>query len=725
MKVFREKTGIKYSKVAVITNRNICDNRGGWTFDFGGTTQVVLAESDDPGTMTHELGHQFALREEYCSCDTVYKDGLDMGIFCGSYAPYNPLRADLGCDVNGDCCFSADLPEPYTGCKACKGNIDRLSGGELIKERSAMSGGRSFWKGIIFGQRDHYSQNAYEHLQTQRLMECGSGGGGSWSQSWLQSKSLSVESNVSNATNSTLEIKLRVYKNNTVVPSNISIDFGEKLDHDDENGTYSLRILDGNETTIYTRNFSLSFFILSDPIMLTNVTIFYDRIPFIPSMKKIKLYYNGSPIFSLNVGTVCNYNAICEPRRNESYYSCPNDCLPYANDSICNNNFDGGCDPDCLKGYDPDCKLAKITKKVFDYGLDNNSDGLFDYLVAKIEINVSEPGSYGIRAGLASSDMQIITESSTALFNLSAGLHNVSVMFSGYDIFNSRKNGSYWLKYVRLFDENNKTIDFGYLINQTSWYNYTQFQKQASFSGYYIDNVIDVSGDGFYDYLNVNAGVIASKAGIFKIYGELRDKNNIYIDGVYVYANLSAGSHIVSFNFSGLRINANGKDGPYNLYYVKLSNYTNGFIFDSKYNVYNTSNYNYLNFAGATIAGFVTGVNSTGVSDSEIVLQGPRSYYTYTDINGSYRIGGLFNGTYDIFVRSPYDSEFADVNSTIDLQYGTVTSFNITLQKGGIIEGTVLDYDGYPISYVDVYAEGPSYRYGETDENGEYILRGL
>jgi len=53
----------------------------------------------------------------------------------------------------------------------------------------------------------------------------------------------------------------------------------------------------------------------------------------------------------------CRANKKCDA--GESYIFCPEDCQTGSADNVCDGVDDGRCDPDCLKGADPNCQNAK------------------------------------------------------------------------------------------------------------------------------------------------------------------------------------------------------------------------------------------------------------------------------------------------------------------------------------------------------------------------------
>jgi uncharacterized protein YegL len=121
---------------------------------------IVFVKKGNPLVTAHEMGHQFGLYDEYCSCPG---EG-----YCDEEP--NPLTSDLGCDVYGDCCWenfklfgftiiNNSCSEPYGCSKCCWGNKNLLGG------RSIMS-----WSNAP-GPRQH-DNVSLDHFATDERLRC-------------------------------------------------------------------------------------------------------------------------------------------------------------------------------------------------------------------------------------------------------------------------------------------------------------------------------------------------------------------------------------------------------------------------------------------------------------------------------------------------------------------------------------------------------------------------
>jgi parallel beta-helix repeat protein len=104
---------------------------------------------------------------------------------------------------------------------------------------------------------------------------------------------------------------------------------------------------------------------------------------------------------------------------------------------------------------------TQLTDVYSDYGLDLNDNGLFDYLVFTIGVNVTVEGTYTASVyNLLDSSDNIIDISKSAIFDLVPGVQNISVFMSGTALFSSGANGPYTISYLTLRDSDFNLLDW-------------------------------------------------------------------------------------------------------------------------------------------------------------------------------------------------------------------------------------------------------------------------
>jgi len=297
---------------------------------------------------------------------------------------------------------------------------------------------------------------------------------------------------------------------------------------------------------------------------------------------------------------------------------------------------------------------AYFTGDYSDFGIDLNNNSFYDYLVINVSVNVSEEGYYAISGELYKENISAwenyIGYSSNWTY-LKNGTNIVQLKFDGKNIYKQNFNGKYILAYLNLRDGNYNTWDQKTIAYNTSYYNYTQFERITSFTGNYTDFGIDLNNNSLYDYLIINVSVYIDEEGDYKIYGYLYENcSDYYYYCDYIYSSnethLQQGINIVQLKFAGGKIYKSNYNGTYvlrNLYLNKKEEDYWGYWWnqkDYKYNAYTTSSYNYTQFERPSH--FTDDYSDFGLDTND------NSLYDYLIINvsvyiaeeGDYKISG-------------------------------------------------------------------------------------
>ena len=227
-----------------------------------------------------------------------------------------------------------------------------------------------------------------------------------------------------------------------------------------------------------------------------------------------------------------------------------------------------------------------------DYGLDTDSNSLYDYLVIEKETKVGEAGNYRLSGSLESPSGERIDYDSNSTY-LDVGLQSVKLMFYGPMIYKSEESGNFDVD-MDLYDVDNDRI-LDPTTNTTSYYSYTDFERPpAEFTGNLFDYGLDIGEDGLYNYLVVESGINVTKAGEYRLSGDLRyyDKESDYwLDYAMNSTHLEAGITNITLKFHGWRIYNSEYNGSFK---VELQLYDT----EAKIDVaeYLTSYYNYTEF---------------------------------------------------------------------------------------------------------------------------------
>jgi hypothetical protein len=111
-----------------------------------------------------------------------------------------------------------------------------------------------------------------------------------------------------------------------------------------------------------------------------------------------------------------------------------------------------------------------------DHGQDTNGDGLLEFLIVEVLVDVTVPRNYTLAGYLYDLDNKEVVWATTDSY-LDAGLQSVVVSFDGPGIFTHGVNGPYEFRYAVLYDENGSLSDILSNPYTTSSYSYTDFQR--------------------------------------------------------------------------------------------------------------------------------------------------------------------------------------------------------------------------------------------------------
>jgi len=123
---------------------------------------------------------------------------------------------------------------------------------------------------------------------------------------------------------------------------------------------------------------------------------------------------------------------------------------------------------------------AEFNDVFSDYGEDTDGDGLYNYLVVNVGVNVTETGNYTVRGELCENGTYNWVGSDYNKTYLSEGNQTVQLRF--FRIRMNKYNGTYDLKWLILFNAGSEFVDNKVYAYTTSWYNWTEFEKPPSVS---------------------------------------------------------------------------------------------------------------------------------------------------------------------------------------------------------------------------------------------------
>jgi len=228
-----------------------------------------------------------------------------------------------------------------------------------------------------------------------------------------------------------------------------------------------------------------------------------------------------------------------------------------------------------------------------DEGLDLDGDGLFDYLIATADADVSLAGTYWFDGSLTvpSDDggpyRDYWVTSTYGTVDLAEGTQALEFRFNGGDIWASGHEGAFDFRLSVYYGGG---IVYGYpdgmiregpmpedggefdvygdtLCGRTAEYRHDAWEElvePATFTGVFADRGEDWDGDGLFDVLAVDAEVDVTEANTFDFSGQLMSGDGAaWIAADFQQAYLEVGVQVLTLRFSGPAIRASGIDGPY------------------------------------------------------------------------------------------------------------------------------------------------------------------
>jgi|GEM_PF-4483717 len=254
---------------------------------------------------------------------------------------------------------------------------------------------------------------------------------------------------------------------------------------------------------------------------------------------------------------------------------------------------------------EPMSSIAKADKNkiqfnglYYDYGQDEDGDGLNEFVILKVGVNVRKAGLYTLEGLLYDvNDGKEIPVGNVSYLNF--GSKTLELELSGM-----RTPGPYRLKSLVIYDENKDLV-----AESTAEYSTREYRnlvtggnlvtRDAKLNGSYSDHGSDINGDGWYDYLTVDVGVDIYNPGSYNLVGFLCDANGTQLVWSLSYGNFSPGTYAMHMDFDGRSLWMSKVNGPYYLKDLVLSygnsdeNMTDE---DCAVEDYITDSYNYSQF---------------------------------------------------------------------------------------------------------------------------------
>jgi hypothetical protein len=240
---------------------------------------------------------------------------------------------------------------------------------------------------------------------------------------------------------------------------------------------------------------------------------------------------------------------------------------------------------------------AIFTDVYSDNGVDTDGDGLYDYLVIDVGVDVVDAGNYDVRATLYEHGGMPLDNNNNRTY-LNSGNQTVQLKFYGLALRQNGYDGRYDLQDLGLYNttysnpypvppipvpipmpeepeepENitalYEEVDHREIAYTTAYYNHTDFQRPpVEFTGNFTDYGLDTDNDTLYDYLVIDVEVNVRKAGMFELYGSLEYHNEAsgrheWLSSDWNTTYLEPGIRNITLRFDGVRIYNVGCNGSF------------------------------------------------------------------------------------------------------------------------------------------------------------------
>ena len=245
--------------------------------------------------------------------------------------------------------------------------------------------------------------------------------------------------------------------------------------------------------------------------------------------------------------------------------------------------------------------VASLTGKAYDKGVDEDGDGLFDFLEISVEVNVTEPGEYGVSIqGISDGNITLPSDYSGLGGPLDVGLHLMNFTVYGPKIYGARLEPVY-INQVSLSVTvgwyESLVLDEMQSVPLPTQYHFNEFESHAFLTGKVCDRGVDEDGDGLFDFLEAGVEVNVTETGSYLI--AVSSLADVFNQSVWVYQtkalNLSLGVQLVNVTFAGQMI-AGNHFNPTHLQGLTLTEGSTGYQLSYKETASLSRKYNYSEF---------------------------------------------------------------------------------------------------------------------------------
>lgn len=302
---------------------------------------------------------------------------------------------------------------------------------------------------------------------------------------------------------------------------------------------------------------------------------------------------------------------------------------------------------------------AVLSGSYSDKAVDVDGDQQFDRLDIQAGVIVTTTGAFGLSAELAQGST-VIAQTTTSADLTTSGSQTMTLSFDGDLIYGSGLDGPYSVKEIVLLDEAQTEIDRDSVGWQTAAYDHQEFAPsqpvKAALARVYTDRAVDQDNDGQLDFLEVKASVTVTTPGTFGLSAKLAKGATVIATSMATTELATPGMQQMTLVFPGHLIHQSGLDGPYVIKDVVLTDADENEL-DRDATGAPTTTYAYADFGPAEpppaqefslALPVVLSLSTTRATWYRTPRSGAATYTAVTNSDGTYTLGGLPAGTYQV-----------------------------------------------------------------------------
>ncbi len=164
---------------------------------------------------------------------------------------------------------------------------------------------------------------------------------------------------------------------------------------------------------------------------------------------------------------------------------------------------------------------VKLTGRFFDWGVDLDTDGIYEELALSVEVNVTRNrGLYysNLNFDPLDTDQNHWDQGAETEEHLKIGVQNVTFFADATSFYSLKNNTSFIITYFQIRDQEEYSQSWRGSLYTTQEYSYKEFNPPPAFlTGNNWDYLVDANTDGIYEEFKIEVEVNITKAGSYEM----------------------------------------------------------------------------------------------------------------------------------------------------------------------------------------------------------------